>query len=65
VGEFIGPDLTHIGSIQTADYLRQSILDPNAVIVPGYQPDIMMGVFKQILTDREVNDIVAYMQSLQ
>lgn len=38
VGGQIGPDLTAIGASQSAQYLLESILDPNAVLVKGFQP---------------------------
>ena len=36
-GEKIGPELTAIGGSQTGDYILESILEPNAVIVKGYK----------------------------
>ncbi len=33
---FMAPDLSNVGGQATAAYLRESILNPNAVIVPGY-----------------------------
>lgn len=45
------------------DYLRRSILEPNAQIVKGYQP-IMPGQ-KGISTDEEINAMVAYIKSLR
>ncbi len=41
-GSDIGPDLNAIGASQTAEYILESILDPNAVIVRGYKPTIVM-----------------------
>lgn len=37
-GGQIGPDLTTIGASQSAQYLLESILDPNAVLVKGFKP---------------------------
>ncbi len=34
--EFMAPNLSNIGGYSTADYLAESILKPDAVIVPGY-----------------------------
>lgn len=34
----LAPDLTGIGAIATPAYLRESILDPSAVVVPGPNP---------------------------
>lgn len=51
-------------SIQVdADYIRQSILEPNAKVVAGFQP--VMPTFKGILTDREIEAITAYIQTLK
>ena len=50
------------GSTVVADeaYLVQSIVDPSAQIVPGY--NVMMP--ERQLSDRDLADIVAYIQSL-
>jgi mono/diheme cytochrome c family protein len=56
------------GKTVTADpaYLLQSIQDPDALIVQGYQPGIMSGVIKphQVSTS-DANDLVAYIKSLK
>ncbi|MBT8213798.1 MAG: c-type cytochrome, partial [Acidimicrobiia bacterium] len=46
--------------IAHAAYLRQAIVDPGAVIVEGWRP-AMPNFY---LADDEVDDIVAYLQSL-
>jgi complex iron-sulfur molybdoenzyme family reductase subunit gamma len=33
---FMAPELTNIGGYSTTAYLEESIVDPNAVVVPGY-----------------------------
>lgn len=55
------------GSTVTADeeYLRASILDPNAQIVAGFQPGIMPQNFSEILNEDQVNQIIAFIMSLQ
>ena len=51
---------------QTAEqYLRTSILDPNAYIVPGYAANGMYQDFAKVLTDKQVNDLVAYLLTLK
>lgn len=37
-GGHVGPDLTAIGASRSAQYILESSLDPNAVIVRGYKP---------------------------
>jgi len=34
--DYMAPNLTNIGGYATTEYLMESIIDPNAVIVPGY-----------------------------
>jgi cytochrome c oxidase subunit II len=53
------------GSIVTADdaYIRESILDPRAKIVAGYQP--LMPTFQGQLTEEQILDLTAYVRSLQ
>ena len=36
-GSIYGPELTRIGAARSADYLKQSIVDPSADILPEYQ----------------------------
>lgn len=53
------------GTIVLADenYLRESILNPRAKIVAGYQP--VMPTYQGILKDRQVDALVAYIKSLK
>lgn len=70
-GGILGPPLDEIGAIQTEDYLRESILTPDAVIVKGYEgrknpkKSIMPQHFKENLSDKEVDDLVAYLLTLK
>src|SRR5207245_1703576 len=53
------------GSTVTADeaYLRESLLQPNAKIVAGYQP--LMPAFQGQLTEEQIFALTAYSESLQ
>jgi cytochrome c oxidase subunit II len=53
------------GSTVTADeaYIRESILDPKAKIVAGYQP--LMPAFQGQLTEEQILSLTAYIRSLQ
>jgi cytochrome c oxidase subunit 2 len=55
------------GSTVTADeeYLRESIVDPNAKVVEGFQPNIMPQNFGETLSDSNIEAVIAYIQSLQ
>lgn len=48
-----------------ADYLRESILTPNAHVVDGFQPSIMYASFAEVLDEGQVDDLVAYLLSLR
>jgi hypothetical protein len=65
-----GPDLTGMGSRHPAEYLAESILNPNAVIVlaPGYTDAAGLSImpdYRDSLTVDELIDLVAYLQSLR
>ncbi len=47
------------------NYLIQSVLDPNAYIVEGFLPNIMPQNYADRLTLEQIQDIVAYIQSLK
>lgn len=64
-----GPELTGMGAHHPAEYLAESILNPNAVIVtgPGHTgPDGLstMPDYRDSLTVGELIDLVAYLKSL-
>ena len=67
------PDLEGIGSragsrvagLSDVDYLAQSIYEPNAYIVPGFNPGMPVINKPPIgLTDQEILAVIAYLQSL-
>jgi cytochrome c oxidase subunit 2 len=45
------------------DYVRESIMDPQAKIVAGFQP--VMPTFKGRITDQEISAIIAYVKTLR
>jgi mono/diheme cytochrome c family protein len=53
------------GDTVTADdaYIHESILDPTAKVVKGFQP--IMPSFQGQLTDDQINALIAYMKTLQ
>jgi cytochrome c2 len=46
-------------------YLLESIIKPNAYIVPGFQPNIMPQNFGTLLHPQDLADIIAYLQTLK
>ncbi|HUF38581.1 MAG TPA: c-type cytochrome [Anaerolineales bacterium] len=69
----VGPSMAGIGSragtqvagMSAEDYLRESILDPDAHVVEGFQPGIMVQVWEETLTAEQVDDLVAYLLTLE
>lgn len=53
------------GSKVTADenYIRESLMDPMKKVVKGYPPS--MPTFRGMLSDEEVNQLIAYIKTLQ
>lgn len=44
-------------------YLRESITEPNAKVVKGYQP--VMPAFKGLVTQKQLDDLIAYIKTLK
>lgn len=57
-----GPELTDIGSLG-ADFIRQSIVDPSAVITEGYPDGLMPQDFAQQMTAEELDAVVEFLAS--
>ena len=72
LGRRVGPPLDHIGTVAATrrlgmsaeDYIRQSILDPGAFVVPGY-PDVMPRDLGRDLSPTDLDALVAYLASLK
>jgi cytochrome c oxidase subunit 2 len=68
-----GPSLAKISAVagsrvsgQSAeDYLRQSILEPNAHIAEGFTPNVMHLTYGEELSEQETNDLAAYLLTLK
>ena len=61
----IGPDLGDIGASRDADFLRRSILDPNADISEGYMPNLMPPIYADQLSTEELELMVKYLTGLK
>ena len=59
----VGPDLTEALKDKDAEFIRQSIVDPNAEIAEGFQPNIMPQTYGSQLSDKQLADLVAFLQS--
>jgi mono/diheme cytochrome c family protein len=58
-----GPDLDDALKGMSAQQISQSITDPNAVIAPGYQPNVMPQNFGQTLQPDQLQQLVSYLQT--
>ncbi|MDJ0958119.1 MAG: c-type cytochrome [Arenicellales bacterium] len=61
----LGPDLTQIGANRDEAYLRRAILDPNADIPEGFQPNIMPNTYGEQLYAKELEVLVTYLAGLK
>lgn len=59
-----GPNLSGLSQRQTEEYIRQSIVSPQAVIVKGF-PDVIMPNFGEILDTNQVDALVEYVSSIE
>ncbi|MBX3045943.1 MAG: c-type cytochrome [Anaerolineales bacterium] len=50
-----------VSGMSAEEYIHESIVDPNAHIVSGYSPDVMPQNFAEILTEDQINDLVAFL----
>jgi cytochrome c oxidase subunit II len=57
----IGPNLDNVLSGQNEGAIRESIVDPNAEISEGYQPDVMPQDYETRLSDEELDALVRYL----
>lgn len=80
ISAYAGPDLSNIGGYATASYIKESMMDPSAVVVPGYNQNAHVSSPWYMITDgkrasmmpafdyldaKSVTDIVAFMQTLK
>lgn len=66
----VGPSLWDIGARQDANYIRESILRPDAVLAPGFPPQVMQSTlegsgFYQKVALQDLNTLVDYLASLK
>jgi mono/diheme cytochrome c family protein len=60
-GGVTGPDLDEVLPGQTAAMIKESIIDPNAVIAKGYPPNVMPANFATSINPNEMEELVEYL----
>jgi mono/diheme cytochrome c family protein len=58
----VGPNLDNALKGKDAAFIHQSIVDPNAEITSGYQAGVMPQTFGQQLSQKQLNDLVAFLR---
>lgn len=59
----IGPNLDETLQGKDTEYVRTSIVEPNAVVADGYQAGVMPENYGEQLSDEELANLVAFLQS--
>ncbi len=59
----VGPNLSEALKGKDAAFIQQSIVDPNAEVAAGFQPNIMPQTYGSQLSDKQLADLVAFLQS--
>ncbi|MBI1281294.1 MAG: c-type cytochrome [Anaerolineaceae bacterium] len=71
--QLIGPGLLNV-SVRAAsrvpgesayEYIHTSIVNPGAFVVPGYPDGLMPKTYKDVWTEEQINDIIAYLFTLK
>jgi cytochrome c oxidase subunit II len=57
----IGPDLDTALQGKDAQFVLESIVEPNAEIASGFQANIMPATFGESLSDQQLADLVAFL----
>jgi cytochrome c oxidase subunit 2 len=59
----VGPNLDDVLKDKDAAFIRQSVVDPNAVIAPGFSAGVMPQTYKEQLSPKQLDDLVAFLMS--
>jgi cytochrome c oxidase subunit II len=57
----VGPNLDEVLKGKDTDFIRQSIVNPDAEIAPGFEPGIMPQTYGDQFDDKQLSDLVAYL----
>jgi mono/diheme cytochrome c family protein len=56
---------TAVEGVSAEDYLRESIVTPDAHVTEGFTPGVMYQNYGKDLTEQEIDDLVAYLMTLK
>ncbi len=60
-GGVTGPNLDEVLAGESAAMIEESIADPNKAIAKGYPPNVMPANYEQMLTPKELKELVEYL----
>jgi cytochrome c oxidase subunit 2 len=60
----VGPDLDKVLKGKDAAFIKESILDPDKEIAPGFQPGVMPPNFGDTLSAEQVDALVKYLSTV-
>ena len=60
-GGVTGPNLDEVLPGQSLATIHEDIVDPNKVIAAGYDPDVMPQNYEQLLSPKELEDLVQFL----
>lgn len=63
--KLVGPSLAGVASRGDEAYLRESIVNPNAVVVEGFPKGVMYQNYGKDLSEQEIADLVAFLMTLK
>lgn len=63
--EVVGSENYQGSATTIVEYLRESIVDPDAYVVPGFDPNLMYENYREALTEDQIEDLVAFLLTLE
>ena len=59
----VGPNLSDVLKGKDSEFVRRSIVEPNADIAPGFSPGVMPQTYEDQLSPKQLDDLVAFLTS--